>query len=196
MKFNENILKRTREKQYKAGIKYSEKDGKLYNLLKVFYILAMAFALVMNLMYVIGILLFIDDPLFSSQIDTAIVVSVISAFLIAGLVISKYNDNIIIAFIFGGVNFLCALISILFFKNILTDDTVLGGLDVDFYWRHLAPNVIMAFCALGMVLIILTAYFKTKKAYNKILEIIYEEYNLLPENEKPEWEDFASNYQF
>lgn len=196
MKFYENVMQRTKDRQYKLGKSYPQKDGKLYKTLKVFYILAMAFGLVMNLMYVTGILLFIDEPRIASQAHIAIIVSILSVLLIAALVISKYNDNLIIAAVFGGVNFGCALTIILFFKNILLDDTVVGGLNIDFYWRHLAPNVIMALCALGMVAVVVSAYFKTKKAYNKTLEIVYEAYNSIPTDERPDWEEYVSNYQF
>ena len=54
----------------------------------------------------------------------------------------------------------------------------------------------MALCALGMVAVVVSAYFKTKKAYNKTLEIVYEAYNSIPTDERPDWEEYVSNYQF
>jgi hypothetical protein len=47
-----------------------------------------------------------------------------------------------------------------------------------------------------MALIVITAYFKTKKAYNRVMEIVYDEYNALPDADKPEWEDYIKNYEF
>ncbi len=197
MKFNENILKRTREKQYKMGIKYPEKGGKLYNVFKFFYIIAFIFGNVMNLMYILGMIIALSDGAnLSNNIGNVIAVAVCVVLMIAALVASKYNDNIIVASVFGGVNFGSALALVLIFKNLMPDDTVVGGINLSFYWRHLAPLAILALCAVAMTLIVVTAFFKTKKAYNKTLEIVYENYNSLPENEKPDWEEFVSNYQF
>ncbi len=197
MTYYKNILNRTREKQYKLGISYPEKDGKLYNTLKVFYVLAFVFANVMNLMYILGMLIAMtDNAHFSGNAGNVIAVSVCVVLMIAALIASKYNDNVIVASVFGGVNLGSATALMLIFMNLMKDDTAVGGININYYWRHLAPLAIMALCAVGMALVVVTAYFKTKKAYNKVLEQVYEEYNALPENEKPEWEAYAENYEF
>lgn len=197
MTYYKNILNRTREKQYKAGISYPEKDGKLYNTLKVFYVLAFAFANIMNLMYILGMLIALSDSaIASANVGNIIAVSVCVVLMIAALVASKYNGNAIVASVFGGVNLGSAIALLLIFMNLMKDDTVVGGINVNFYWRHLAPLAIMALCAAGMALVVITAYFKTKKAYNKVLEQVYEEYNTLPAENKPEWEEYAENYEF
>ncbi|MBO5358277.1 MAG: hypothetical protein J6A78_03045 [Clostridia bacterium] len=197
MTYYKNILERTREKQYKLGVSYPEKDGKLYNTLKFFYILAFAFANVMNLMYILGMLLALsDNAIATKNVGNVIAVSVCVALMIAALIASKYNANVIVASVFGGVNLGSAITLLLIFMNLMKDDTVAGGINLNYYWRHLAPLAIMALCAVGMALVVITAYFKTKKAYSKVLEQVYEEYNSLPENDKPEWEAFAANYEF
>jgi len=197
MTYYNNILERAREKEYKQGISYPQKDGKLYNTLKVFYVLAFAFANVMNLLYILGMLIALSDSAIATKnIGNVIGVAVCVVLMIAALVASKYNANVIVASVFGGVNLGSATALLLVFMNLMKDGTAVGGINVNYYWRHLAPLSIMALCAVGMALVVITAYFKTKKAYSKVLEQVYEAYNALPENDKPEWEDYAQNYEF
>ncbi len=197
MTYYKNILERAREKQYKLGISYPEKDGKLYNTFKFFYVAAFIFGNVMNLLYILGMLIAMtDNAHFSGNAGNVIAVAVCVVLMIAALIASKHNANVIVASAFGGVNLVSSTALLLIFMNLMKDDTAVGGININYYWRHLAPLAIMALCAVVMALIVITAYFKTKKAYNKVLEQVYEEYNLLPENEKPEWEEFAKNYEF
>ncbi|MBO5211310.1 MAG: hypothetical protein J6B80_05210 [Clostridia bacterium] len=197
MIFYDNILKRAREKQVKEGISYPEKDGKLYNTFKFFYVVAFIFGNVMNLFYILGMLIAMtDNAHFSGNAGNVIAVAVCVVLLIGALIMSKFNDNLIIASIFGAINLGSATGLLLIFMKLMSDDTVAGGIKLNFYWRHLAPLAILAICAVAMSLIVVTAYFKTKKAYNKVMEIVFEEYNALADNEKPEWEDYIKNYKF
>ena len=197
MIFYDNILKRAREKQVKEGISYPEKDGKLYNTFKFFYVVAFIFGNVMNLFYILGMLIAMtDNAHFSGNAGNVIAVAVCVVLLIGALIMSKFNDNLIIASIFGAINLGSATGLLLIFMKLMSDDTVAGGIKLNFYWRHLDPLAILAICAVAMSLIVVTAYFKTKKAYNKVMEIVFEEYNALADNEKPEWEDYIKNYKF
>lgn len=197
MVFYDNILKRARDKQIKEGIRYPEKDGKLYNGFKFFYVVAFIFGNIMNLFYILGMLIAMSDNAhFSGNSGNVIAVSVCLALLVGALILSKFNHNWIIATIFAGVNLGSATGLLLIFMNLMEDGTVTGGINLNFYWRHLAPLAILAICAVGMALIVITAYFKTKKAYNRVMEIVYDEYNALPDADKPEWEDYIKNYEF
>ncbi len=197
MRFYENILKRAKDRQIKEGISYPEKDGKLYNFFKFFYVVAFIFGNVMNLMYILGMIIAMSDNS-NLVIDMGgfITITVCVVLFIAALIASKFNKNVIVASIFGGVNLGAAVTAIVTFMGLMPDDTVAGGISINFYWRHLAPLGIMALCAVAMSLIVIVAYFRTKMAYNRVLEIVYEEYNALPENEKPEWEEYVKNYEF
>ncbi len=197
MVYFDNISKRAREKQLKEGISYPQKDGKLYNTFKWFYILSFAFSAVMNLMYIIGIALFInEDARFADDIGKVIVIAVCTVLMTVALIISKHNAKPIFASIFGVVNVGSAVTLIFMFMNMMKDNTVAGGVSLNFYWRHLAPLVIVAICAIIMATITIIAYFKTQKAYNKVLEIVYDEYNSLNDSDKPEWEEYVKNYKF
>lgn len=197
MIYYENILQRAKTRQIKEGIRYPAKDGKLYNALKFFYIVAFIFGNVMNLMYILGMTIAMSDNTnLIIDIGSFITIIVCVVLLIAALITSKFNKNVIVASVFGGVNLGAAITAIITFKNLMPDDTVAGGININFYWRHLAPLAILALCAVGMALIVISAYFKTKKAYNRVLELVYDTYNSLPENEKPEWEEYVKNYEF
>lgn len=197
MIYYDNILKRAKERQIKEGVSYPEKDGKLYNFFKFFYVVAFIFGNIMNLMYVLGMSIALSDGSnLNIDVVSFITVIVCVVLMIAALVLSKFNRNLIVASVFGGVNLGATITAIFTFMHLMQDNTVAGGININFYWRHLAPLGILAICALGMALIVITAHFKTKKAYNKVLELVYDTYNSLPENEKPEWEDFVKNYEF
>lgn len=197
MIYYENILKRAREKQIKEGIRYPEKGGKLYNFFKFFYIVAFIFGNVMNLLYILGMTIAMtDNTNLVIEMGSFITIIICVVLMIAALIVSKFNENTIVAAIFGSVNLGATVTAIITFKNLMPDDNVAGGISLNFYWRHLAPLSIMAICAVGMALVVIIAYFKTKKAYNRVLELVYETYNSLPDNEKPQWEEFAQNYEF
>lgn len=197
MIFYDNILKRARDKQIKEGVRYPEKDGKLYNTFKFFYVVAFIFGNVMNLFYILGMLIAMsDNARFNVNAGNVIAVAVCVVLLIAALIMSKFNAKPIIASIFGVVNLGSAIGLLLVFMKLMADDTVAGGIKLNFYWRHLAPLAILAICAVGMAVIVVTAYLKTKKAYNRVMEIVYDEYNALPNDDKPEWEEYIKNYEF
>lgn len=197
MIFYDNILKRARDKQIKEGVRYPEKDGKLYNTFKFFYVVSFIFGNVMNLFYILGMLIAMSDNAhFNVNAGNVIAVAVCVVLLIAALIMSKFNAKPIIASIFGVVNLGSAIGLLLVFMKLMADDTVAGGIKLNFYWRHLAPLAILAICAVGMAVIVVTAYLKTKKAYNRVMEIVYDEYNALPNDDKPEWEEYIKNYEF
>ena len=193
----QNVLERAAQKQAKKGVSYPQKGGKLYNVFKFFYIVAFIFGNVMNLLYILGMTIAMtDDTNLIIDIGSFITVIVCVVLLIAALIASKFNKNVIVASVFGAVNLGTALTAIFTFMHLMPDDTVAGGININFYWRHLAPLGILALCAVGMALVVITAYFKTKKSYNEVLENIYYEYNRLPNEERPDWDEYVKNYKF
>ncbi len=194
MVFYDNILARAREKEYKDGIKYNQKDGTFYNICKWIYILAFAFTMVMNLLYISGMIMRFED-LKSGMMYYLITPAVMTVVLIGCLILSKFNENYIVASVFGAVNLLSAVVLCVIFAYLMKDDVGLLGLSASFYWRHLIPLVILAVCSAIMALIVVNSYLKTKKSYNRVLEILYDEYNSFPDD-KPDWEEFVKNYKF
>lgn len=193
----QNVLERATQKQAKKGVSYPEKDGKLYNVFKFFYVIAFIFGNFMNLLYILGMTIAMtDNANLIIDVGSFVTIIVCVVLMIAALIASKFNKNVIVASVFGAVNLGAALTAIFTFMHLMPDDTVAGGINISFYWRHLAPLSILGLCAVGMALIVIIAYFKTKKAYNEVLENIYYEYNKLPNEEKPDWEEYVKNYKF
>lgn len=194
MVFHENILKRVRAKERKKGKYYPEKDGLLYNRFKFFYIVATLFANIWNLIFVVGVaVLKSEDETFFSQMTDYIIVTVCTLLLIGALIASKYNDNLIVALSFGGANVIASCMLIYIYAKMQMQA---NGIVLNYYWRHLAPLSITALCALAMSLIVLTSYLILKKHYNEVLEEVYEDYNTLESDEKPDWDEYVKNYKF
>ena len=194
MVFHENILKRVRAKERKKGKYYPEKDGLLYNRFKFFYIVATLFANIWNLIFVVGVaVLKSEDETFFSQMTDYIIVTVCTLLLIGALIASKYNDNLIVALSFGGANVIASCVLIYIYAKMQMQA---NGIVLNYYWRHLAPLSITALCALAMSIIVLTSYLILKKHYNEVLEEVYEDYNTLESDEKPDWDEYVKNHKF
>ncbi|MBR5222728.1 MAG: hypothetical protein IKV81_00995 [Clostridia bacterium] len=196
MVFNENILNRVKEREQKSGVYYAKKDGKGYKICKWLYILAFAFTMVINALYIIGILLIKSELPSNSTMNMNgfITVSILTAVMILMLILSKFNDNHIIAGVFGGGNAITSVCLIIVFGQMLGNTYV--NLPAKFYLLHLLPLAIVVLCSLIMSVIVINAHLKTKKAYEQVLEIVFREYNALPDENKPDWEEFVNNYKF
>ena len=96
MIYYENILKRAKERQIKEGISYPQKDGKLYNFFKFFYVVAFVFANIMNLMYILGITIAMsDNSNLIINMGSFITIIICVVLFIAALIVSKFNKNVI-----------------------------------------------------------------------------------------------------
>ena len=193
MVFQENILKRVRAKERKAGIYYPEKDGMLYNRFKGIYFLTSIFANVWNVLFVTGIAVLMEEDQFICETLDFVTVAICTVLMIGALIASKFNDNLIVASAFGVVNIITS--AVLSYSYAMMQSRAKGIL-LNYYWRHLGPLSISALCALAMTLIVLTAYFRLKKHYNEVLEEVYADYNSLEGDDKPEWEEYLKNYRF
>ena len=196
MAFNENILNRVKEREQKLGVYYAKKDGKGYKICKWLYILAFAFTMVINALYIIGILLIKSELPSNStmSMNGFITVSILTAVMILMLILLRFNANHIIAGVFGGGNAITSVCLIIVFGQMLGNTYV--NLPAKFYLVHLLPLSIILLCSLAMALIVINSYLKTKKSYNLVLEVLFHEYNALPDENKPEWEDFINSYKF
>ncbi len=197
MAFNENVLTRVREKEAKDGIFYSQKSGKLYKTSKWIYFSMLMVSAVINLFYILGFaILFATDKVSnkSGSMYYATTFAAVTAVMLIMLIVSKFNKNAVVAAVFGTVNLVSALWLIVIFSRYYHEYLVY--LDWKFYTLHLAPLVIFAAFSSIMAYVVVSSYLKTKKHYNRILEIMFEEYNKLPQENKPEWDDFLNNYKF
>lgn len=206
MAYFDNILKRAREKQLKEGISYPQKDGKLYNTFKWFYILSVIYQSLWSLIIVLTPLVLLGEwEISKGVIDLGnkgiylkdyITITTCFCLLILSLFMLKFNHNMFAASFLGCVNSSAIIAMIFALKSFFKNDAVTNREPAIYYYGYLIPLLIALICVIGMVVIVITAYFKTQKAYNKVLEIVYEQYNSLNDSNKPEWEEYVKNYKF
>ena len=196
MAFNENILNRVKEREQKLGVYYAKKDGNGYKICKWLYVLAFAFTMVINALYIIGILLIKSELPSNSTMDMNgfITVCILTAVMLFVFILSKFNANPIVAGVFGGLNVILSVCFTIVYGQMLGNTYV--NLPAKFYLVHLLPFSIIILCSVIMAVIVINSHLKTKKAYEQVLEIVFREYNALPDDQKPEWEEFVENYKF
>ena len=47
-----------------------------------------------------------------------------------------------------------------------------------------------------LLTIVITSYFKTRKSYNMVLDILFRQYNSLPVENRPDWDEYIENFEF
>ncbi|MBR6509013.1 MAG: hypothetical protein IKT38_00210 [Clostridia bacterium] len=197
MAFNEKVLARAKEREIKEGISYPLVSGKLYKTFKWIYLLAVIFNSVVTSFYVAGFILLYAEGILGNVSKTknyGISFALMILLMIAMLILSKFNTKPIIAAIFGSVNLFSSVFLIITFSNYYHEWLV--TLNSKFYLLHLLPNVIIAICSLVMTYIAISSYFKMRKSYNRVLEIIFTEYNKVPFESTPDWDRFVENFKF
>lgn len=197
MKYTENVVARAGIIEEKNGIKYAKVGSRLYNTVKVFYIIAFAFATALSIIFLLGMFMFAETMhTFSDNLLSVIGVILLTALMSVSLYISRYNAKSVFAWIFGGANLVSAVGLIVIFANLLREETGFGGLNVNFYWRHFAPLCLVVICAAVMVYISVRATVKFNNTCKKIVNNVYEQYRSLPDDNKPQWDGYLANYEF
>ena len=200
MKMQYNILQRVRQIEEKAGIRYAKADGRLYMTLKVLYIILFAYTLAMNLLFLLGnLLVHSGKESFVDIKNSLITVTVASIGLIAALVFAKFKNKIWANVTSAVLNLVSCIFLVLNFANLLTDDLGFLGYKFSFYWRHSVPLLLIVAFSVWFSIIAIRATAKSQKQYKKVVENLYEKYNLASEIEQfseEEWEEFLTNYEF
>ena len=206
MAFQKNVLDRARERMYKKGIDYAGKGSGLYNTFRNFYLLSIIYASFWSFIIILTPLIFISEMevinghfVFGEKGIPIINYVPITAGTIISLlsfVALKFNDRLWVAITFGCVNYASLITVILVTKHYWPNDIVSGSEPAKYYYCCLVPLIITLLCVLGMVAVVVKAHLKTKKEYKKVLELLYEEYNALPDDSKPDWEEFVQSYEF
>ena len=200
MKMQYNILQRVRQIEEKAGIRYAKADGRLYKTLKVLYVILFAYTMVMNLLYLLGTaLVYSGKEAFVEVKNSLIIVVVASIGLVAELVFAKFKNKIWANVTSAVLNLVSCIFLVLNFANLLTDDLGFLGYKFSFYWRHSVPILLIVIFSVWFSVIAVRGIVKTQKQYKKVVENLYEKYNLASENQQlseEEWEEFLTNYEF
>ncbi len=193
MKMYDGVLQRVRRLEEKNGIRYATCDGKLYLTARVFLIIAFAYGMAINLLYLLGMLITKSGD--AKDVYTYILTPVVcSVALIAGFVLLLKKIHIA-----GGVLSVAASTVLALFFIPLMEGDIANTLQAKYYYRHLAPMSIIFIAAVVMTFIAIRADLKLKKTYNKVVENIYTLYkvNLAEGEDMPEdeWENFLESYE-
>ena len=197
MTLEPKILERVRMIEKKNGISYAKPDGKLYRILHVFFSLAVIYTFFIDLFYVLGMLLMLNENN-KSLINSIVTVSICTALIIAGYVLSFFRLKLAS----GILSVLPACFLIPLFAGIMEDDFGFFGLKFSFYWRHLIPLLLIIVLEIALTILALRAKLKTEKQYKKVLENLYTMYHTGSAGDLSEeqWQEFLdaydpSNYQ-
>lgn len=192
MKMYEGVLAKTRDWEYKRGIKYLDSESKTYKALSVFYVIFTVYAMLMNILVILGFALTGRDT------DIIITVGVCSLIIIAGFVLNRFK-----LFITGAVVSIAPMVLLnVVFARLMEADFGTGflGLKWSFYIRHLAPMAIMTLLLVAMTVIAVGARVKLQKHYKGVVENLFNTFKAEnPEKSnvsEEEWEKYLESYRF
>ena len=192
MKQYPGVLKRVEEIEYKCGIKYAKVDGKLYKTLNVFYVISFIWTLLMNSLYLAGVIMINSGrDTMKDVLEPIITVTVCTVALIFGLVFKKLKLNIASLV----TTLVSAVILNVLFGRLLQDFLGFAGFKISFYWRHLGPLVLLSVMIIWMTVIALREKYKKNKLYSKVENDIYNSFhNSASEMTEEQWNEFMENY--
>ena len=182
MKMYDGVIAKVRKIEQKNGIVYMDTDSVLYKLLKWLYVLAFAFSLVINSIYILGAYW---------REDTYITPLICTVSLILGLIclLKKWHIPAVV------FTLPPAVIICLYFPHLLVYSNILNP---KYYWAHLAPMIVLGVTVLGTAIIDTIAKLKFKKTYMRVINNLYSEYkvDLSQGEDVPEdkWEEFLESY--
>ncbi len=193
MKYYDGVMQRVKKIEEKNGIFYARPGGKLYNAFKWVYILTFIYGAFNALAFILGISIRYKDFLSDFLVDL-LTPGISLLLMLIGLILLLTKVHIV-----GTVlNCVPATMMIFFFRDRLIDEMTIDGVYPKFYWRHLAPMVLVILCALGMCIIAVRAAVKTKNLYTRVTENLYNLYKVnVSDGEdvsEEQWDEFLQRY--
>lgn len=190
MKKYDGILKRVRELEQKRGIDYARADGRLCRTLKIFYLLIMIFATLMNLFYILGTFL-INSQNIKPVLNPILTVGIFTAFLITAIVLNRLKFHTVSAVL----TVIPSAFLIPMFASIMENAAGFLDLHLSFYWRHFAPLTLSVILAVWIAVISLREKKKINIMYKKVEENLYNIYHTSAnEVSEEQWAEFLENY--
>lgn len=195
MKKYDGVLQRVREIEFKRGIKYLDRDSYQYKVIKVLCFITTAWALIINLFYILGnLLVYSGTEASGTMLNRVITVSVCSVTIIVSLILNAFKIYIADALL----NVVSSLFLIFHFAGNLHDDFGFLSLKTSFYFRHLIPLAIMSILMIIMTVITVRAEIKTNRMYVKVTENLYNMYNFKDSEADrmtdEQWDEFLKRY--
>lgn len=180
MKMYESVLTKVRTVEQKNGINYAKTDGILYKTLRVIYSVIFFYTVIINLLFIAGMFLVrYGTDNFKSVKNLLISVCVCTGVMLAGYVMSFFKFKLTA----GIISVLPEILLIPLFGNAMKDSLGLFGFKYSFYWRHLAPLVLLVILTVILTAIAVRARVKTEKQYKKVTENLYKLYDVTVGNE-------------
>ncbi len=196
MRMYESVLTKVRTVEQKNGINYAKTDGILYKTLRVIYSVIFFYTVIINLLFIAGMFLVrYGTDNFKSVKNLLISVCVCTGVMLAGYVMSFFKFKLTA----GIISVLPEILLIPLFGNAMKDSLGLFGFKYSFYWRHLAPLVLLVILTVILTAIAVRARVKTEKQYKKVTENLYKLYDVTVGNEADgisdeQWETFLQTY--
>ena len=190
MKMYESVLTRVRTVEQKNGINYAKTDGILYKTLRVIYSVIFFYTVIINLLFIAGMFLVrYGTDNFKSVKNLLVSVCVCTG------VMSFFKFKLTA----GIISVLPEILLIPLFGSAMKDTLGLFGFKYSFYWRHLAPLLLLVILTVILTVIAVRARVKTEKQYKKVTENLYKLYNVTVGNESDgitdeQWEIFLQTY--
>ena len=207
MKKNANILLRMHQKEARADITRVGVDGALDKLCKIFYIIAFAYTMGINLIYTLSIwmnsnhviesigkgnLTVLQEDQLAGVKNSIILVCLMSALLIAGLVLllrRVFIPSLVI-------NAAAPIILLIHFAQRMSETLAANGLLCSYTYNHLIPLCLLFIT--GVVFSIAGIRFNVSenRAYTDFVDKLYERNSAdFDKMTDEEWEAFLSSYE-
>lgn len=186
MNYSADELGKIEKYEEKRGIKYAKAGGKLYKFLAVAGIISWLYMFVMQLFYVLGKWIEIDEGLDKATPGFITLVTVMSVSVIAIILFAFKNRILKSAALFAGC--VTTVLSTAYFVTISkVDDSISSagstisqydpgflGLKKLFYWRHGIAAILVLAIFIALIVIIIRERVIIKKEFDAISQNEYE----------------------
>lgn len=193
MKYYDGVVQRVKKLEEKNAIFYAKPDGKLYNAFKFIYIAVFIYGGFNVLAYLLGIFIRYKERLSEFAVDI-LTSGVCLVLILAGCVLLLKKIHIAGA----ALNTAPAVLLIFFFRERLLDEYTIDSVYPKYYWRHLAPMLLVIICSVLMCAIAVRAHLKFKSQYTRVTENLYNLYKINAANgedvSEEQWEEFLEKY--
>ena len=186
----------------KKSIKYTT-DGGMYKFLKIFYYIALAYTLGINLIVVLGQIINIQDlsaiaaptatqttNLLAAKNLLALAAGTIIMYIIGAFLLSKQK---VIAFL--SINVLCSVVLFVSFRQSMSDSILADG-PLKFWVRHGAPLTVIVLFSIFMFLICFLEKHNIKVEYNRMINGLYTYFSEKDESvvNNSDFEEYLNSY--
>lgn len=181
---NENLMKIVRDYQYRKSICYPKTHERIYCNLRIYYILAFAYLMVMDIILILGLIFTKASE--SSYLVNTIISSVL--FLIAFILMFFKLD------IYGLVlNIIASVYKFLPLYQMQILNAGVVDIKTAFYWEHLLPLVLLFIGSIWMSLISTKERILIRRDKKVVLKNLYNEFHT-EDMSDDDWEKFLTDY--